>query len=165
MIDALRGFLDAEVSTFEGLPVLRAADIGIDLARTRIDEDPRGEPPEPGEWVGVRSTRYADGLRCWLDGDRVVLLEGLSPNDDDGEPAVAPELGIPDAEFDTILGSVPIERGERVFASRGLAVRLNPANGILLSLAAFAPTTAERYRRALRPVPLAPIVMPLEWLP
>jgi hypothetical protein len=160
--DALRAFLDADVSGFPGLPALRAADLGIDLTHEHVNSDPLGDPAEPGTWVALPSHRFTDGLRCWLEGDRVVLLEGMSPSDDDGQPATAPDLGVPDETFDTNLGAVTIEGGERVFADRGLAIRLNPANGILLGLAAFAPTTVDDYRRRLRPAPAVVRVHPSE---
>ena len=84
-------------------------------------------------------------------------IGGACPSDD--RAAVLPDL----REMTLRRGGVvqPAqgdEAGEELafvarFPGRGLAVRVNPENGILLALVGFAPTTADDYARRLRPVP------------
>lgn len=164
MNHALSAFLtDADVSTWTGLPALGAAELaslfGVDLGSVRIAHDDRGEPPARGVWVAAPTRRFVGGLRLWLDDDdreraRVVLIEGIAPRDGDGAALSAPDLGPAEELLDASLGPLSLEGGERVYARRGLAVRLNPENGVLLGLLGFAPTTADDYRTRLRPTPL-----------
>jgi hypothetical protein len=88
----------------------------------------------------------------WHEGGRVLLLEGRDPIDAEGAPLAAPELGQPEATLDTTLGRLWLENGERVFPGRGLALRVNPANELLLGVIGFAPTTLSEYEQRLRPV-------------
>ena len=81
----------------------------------------------------------------------MLLLEGRDPFDDAGEPLAAPDAGEPEAVLDTVLGRLRLPAGELVYASRGLALRVNPANGVLLGVLGFVPTTADAYRERLRP--------------
>jgi hypothetical protein len=160
---ALSAFLaDADVSTWAGLPALGAAEVAdalrVDLGTVRVRHDDRGDPPSSGAWVAAPTRRFAGGLRLWLDDDReaprVVLIEGVAPRGDDGGALTAPDLGPADELLEAALGPLLLEGGERVYAGRGLAVRLNPENGVLLGLLGFAPTTADAYRTRLRPTPL-----------
>jgi len=75
--------------------------------------------------------------------DGVVAMVGASP--------ITPEPGEPDALLDTVLGRLRLPGGERVYASRGLALRTNPGNGLLLGVLAFSPGTAAEYEARLRP--------------
>ena len=63
-----------------------------------------------------------------------------------GESAPHRTSGQPDATLDGGARSLWLPDGELVYAERGLAVRVNPANGVLLGLLGFAPTTCEDYR-------------------
>ena len=68
-------------------------------------------------------------------------------------------LRVFEALLPAVLGPLVLDDGERVYPERGLAVRANPANGVLLELIGFAPTTAEDYRTRLRPA--LPVETPL----
>jgi len=154
---AIAAFVVADVEGWPGLPSpARLSDLAHLLDVEPADRYPGviGEPPAPGVWLAVESDRYAGGLRVWLDPDdsgQVVLLEGIEPVDAQGTFTEVPDLGEPDAALEVALGPFWVPGGERVHAGRGLAVRVNPDNGLLLGVVGFAPTTAEDYRARLRP--------------
>ena len=148
----LAAFLDrADVSRWTGLPPDVSSVIDPDES-----ESPRrglrGQPPSLARWSAGPQGCFSEGVRCWLDaaGD-VDLIEGLIPLSAGGEWLAAPQLGEPALRLDAMLDTVTLAGGELVYPDRGLAVRLNPANGLLVALAGFAPTTADDYVRRLRP--------------
>lgn len=156
----LRAFLtDADVSGWTGLPGLSAAAatgvFGVDPTGARLRRGELGDPPRHSRWIAAPTRRFAGGVRLWLDPDdmdarRIVLVQALAPQGDDGWLA-APDLGEPGLLLPAVLGPLVLDDGERVYADRGLAVRVNPENGLLLELIGFAPTTPEDYRSRLRP--------------
>ena len=153
---AVAAFAVADPQGWPGLPAgVRLPDLaGV------LDFDPgdrrhgdTGEPATGRTWVAAESTVYAGGLRLWLDGDEVVALEGIHPQNPAGGFRPAPDLGTPEATYEAVLGPLYLPDGELVYAARGLAVRRNPANGLLLGLVGFVPTDVEDYRARIRPVP------------
>lgn len=159
----LRSFAAADVIGWRGLPAgLRLDDLddllGFDPGFRLRGE--RGDPSVTCPWVPVTSDVFDGGLRLWLEGDLVVLVEGVHPLDSSREFTAAPQLGEPEGVLDSFLGPLALDGGEQVYAARGLAVRVNPENGLLLGLVGFRPTTLEDYVARLRPVqsptPLVP---------
>jgi hypothetical protein len=163
--DAVSSFAAAHLKTWRGLPAeVRLADLapllGFDPEDLRRGDaghpnrTRRWVPAEPAEAAGAAgSTTYHGGLRLWLDDetDHVVLVEGLNPVDPDGKPAAAPDLGDPEAIFDAVLGPFHVRDAERVYAARGLALQVNPDNGVLVAVLGFTPTGVDDYRRRLQP--------------
>jgi hypothetical protein len=154
LASALEGFVQADITDWTGLP----RDVTVaDVARTfAVDTDDvglglAGDPPTGRRWLAADSEVYEGGLRFWLLGTQLVLVEGRNPIAPDGTPMEAPGLGTADEELDTVLGRLVLSGGERVYAGRGLAMRFNPSNGVLLGLAGFVPTTTTDYRGRLRP--------------
>jgi hypothetical protein len=148
----------ADLAAFDGLP----ADLTLDQLATVLPVDREvvgrgflGRERRYASWAGAESRGYSGGVRVWHEDGRVLVLEGRDPVD-----AAAPDLGEPDALLDAMLGRVRLAGGERVYARRGLALRVNPENGLLLGALAFAPTDAEAYAERLRPD-----VPPLEFMP
>ena len=155
MTDALSRLLDAaDVSGWTGLPADAAEALGVVGGTPSTFDGLLGDPPAVTSWVPLSTRRFTDGLRAWVREGRVVLIEGVMPVDGDGGLLAIPELGEPDAEFDHVFGPLTIAGGERVYATRGLAVCVNPKSGVLLAVRGYAPTTPEDYRRHLRPVPV-----------
>lgn len=153
---AVQRLLDADLSEWTGLPELTPGDavaaFGVDPAQAPVNRDARGEPARPGGWVALGTRRYARGARLWLNAERqVVLVQGVWPRGDDDEPLAAPDLGPAEALLDAELGGLVLRDGERVHASRGLALRVDPVTGDLLEVLAFAPTSVADYRTRLRP--------------
>lgn len=154
MTRALARFVDAaDVSTWTGLPTDAATALGIDVGEVLVVDGLLGEPPSSTSWTALATHRFTDGLRAWLDDERVILIEGHMPAGDDGELLGIPELGRPDAALDLVFGPLTIASGELVYASRGLAVCVNPRSRVLLAIRGFAPTTLEEYLHRLRAVP------------
>lgn len=161
---ALAAFARADAAAWPGLPVPAllsevTAVWDVDTRRPRAAE--AGDPAQPGTWFAAASDRYAGGLRVWCRDDVVVAVEGIHPLDEQDEFEPAPDLGEPDLRLPTLLGPLLLGDGELVYAGRGLAVRTNPANGLLLGLVGFAPTTPERYVADVRPVQVAPEPWPV----
>jgi hypothetical protein len=152
--DLLRAFEAADLAEWQGLsPALSLGDVAAALLLETEARVPGhlGEERRPAERIAARSSTYAGGLFVWHDGGHVLMLEGRDPFDGGGDPLVAPELGEPDEVLDSVLGRLSLPGGERVYAGRGLAVRVNPENGVLLGVLGFAPTDARTYRARLRP--------------
>ena len=176
MNPALRALLtDADVSEWTGLPELSAQATaeayGLDLSGAHLRRGEFGDPPRHGRWIAAPTRLFAGGVRLWLDRDsldvrtpdpadarRVVLVQALAPQRD-GDWITAPDLGRPELLLPAVLGPLVFDEGERVYAERGLALRVNPANDLLLEILGFGPTSAEDYRTRLRPAP--PVETPL----
>jgi hypothetical protein len=145
---ACRDFLD-----WRGLaPETSLADVA---AVFPIEDDWRGaghlgEEGQEVSWLSAEAEGYPQGIRIWLDQDRVVLIDGESPELSAGLPALLQAIGTPEARLDAYLGMLLIPESEEVYPGRGLTLHINPENGILLRLLAYAPTTLEDYRRRLR---------------
>jgi hypothetical protein len=153
-LDLLRVFAAADAARWPGLPGgITVADAGavVPLEDGAAGGGFLGEDRHPASWVIAGSETYEGGLYVWHDGGRVLLLDGRDPVDGEGQPLVAPELGEPELALDTVLGRLTLDGGERVYAARGLALRVNPANRLLLGVIGFAPVSAAEYRSRLRP--------------
>lgn len=161
---AVAAFAAADAGAWPGLPDgVHLRDLAGLLAFDPHDlrRGDAGEPPAMREWLAAETAVYAGGLRLWLAGDRpadpmdarVVLLEGIHPLDAAGDFLIAPDLGAPDASYDAVLGPLALPGGELVYGGRGLALRVNPDNGLLLGLVGFTPLGADAYRARIRPVP------------
>lgn len=157
---AVRAFVDrADVSGWMGLPDLGPGELGA-TAPWIVSRGELGEPRRPARCVALPGGCFAGGLRCWIDDDgRVLVVEGTRPRTADGIRIDPPDLGEPAERLPATLGSLTLEGGELVYPDRGLAVRVNPENGILLGLLGFAPTTAEDWSGRLRPA--ADVARPL----
>jgi len=155
---AVEAFLAADPEAWPGLPPHVALADLAELMRFDGTDRRRGDAGDPAghrHWVAAETRVYSGGLRLWLDAGNsgVVALEGIHPLDPAGEFRAAPDLGAPDATFAAVLGPLWLPDAELVYAARGLAMRRNPANGLLLGLVGFAPVDVEDYRTRLRPVP------------
>lgn len=161
--DMLRRFAAADVEGWQGLPAgLALADVGVvlPLEGGATGSGFLGEDRRPARSISAASRVYQGGLRVWHNESGVIVLEGRDPFDDTGSPLAAPDFGEPEAALDTVLGRLTLSGGEHVHAARGLALRVNPANGLLLGVLAFAPTTGDDYRARLRPELLPTRLLP-----
>jgi hypothetical protein len=153
--ESLRAFASADVGDWAGLPdglTLKAVAQILEVDVTDVRRGFVGDPAVGCDWVPAEGSIYSQGLQLWLDGPTVVAIEGIHPLDADGASIPAPDLGAPEDRCSTVLGPLHLEHGELIYAASGLAVRRNPANGLLLGLIGFVPTTAADYRSRLRPV-------------
>jgi hypothetical protein len=155
---AVEAFLAADPEAWSGLPSpVTLADLAglVPFDGTDRRRGDAGDPAGHRDWIAAETRVYSGGLRLWLDADHreVVALEGIHPLDPAGEFRAAPDLGAPDATFAAVLGPLWLPDAELVYAARGLAMRRNPTNGLLLGLVGFAPTDVRDYRTRLRPVP------------
>lgn len=150
--DALLRFAARDFEAWAGL----AEDTTVaDVAETfEVDDAPQpatlGAEHRAVGWLTVAADGYPGGIRVWLDGTSVVLLDGPDPELPAGLEAFLHELGDPDVRLDSYLGTLPIEGSEWVYPSRGLTVYLNPENMVILRLAAYVPTTLDEYEARVR---------------
>jgi len=152
MNPVLSAFLErGDIAEWTGLPAVTRGELDLDEA-VEGRWGSLGDPPRPARWCAGPQGCFEGGTRCWLDPSGTVdVLEGVMPASADGEPLTAPGLGEPSLRLDAQLDEVGLRGGELVYPDRGLAVRMNPENGLLLGLVGFVPTTAEDYVRRLRP--------------
>ena len=80
----------------------------------------------------------------------VVMFDGMNPTLDDGWTRLSDSLGQPEATLDWVHGTVGMSGGERVYASRGITVFLNPENDFVIHISVYVPTTVEEYIKRLR---------------
>jgi len=142
---SLAALAAVQLDDWAGLP----SELTLDAARAELAVVPEltgrarlGARLASLAWVAVESNVYEGGLRLYVEGDRVVLVEARDPVTEGDEPFTAPKLGAPD---------LTLEDGELVFAARGLALQVSPGTDVLRAVLAFAPTTAEDYVERLRP--------------
>ncbi len=105
---------------------------------------------ESRRFIGWRGLPAGCALACARDG-ALVMFDGMTPQLDGGWPALAADLGAPEATFDWIFGTVAMPAGELVYAKRGLTIFSNPENGAVAYITAYVPTTVDEYARLLRP--------------
>jgi hypothetical protein len=153
-VPQLRALAAVDLEGWAGLP----ADLTVDATRAELalvtettGRARLGERRSPATWIAAESSVYEGGLRVYSEGDEVLLVEGRAPITPSGEPIAAPDLGEPELELDAAVGPVSVERGEHVYAERGLAVQVSPGTSALLAVLAFAPTSAADYVERLRP--------------
>ena len=81
----------------------------------------------------------------------VVMFDGMNPTLDGGWAALSADLGPPEATLDWVHGTVDMPGGERVYASRGITVFINPENDVVIHVSVYVPTTGDGYIKRLRP--------------
>jgi hypothetical protein len=108
-----------------------------------------GTAREEAELVNLVDPLPGASARAWLRNGRVVLVE-VSWRRRPPLDALA-DLGEPDERGDVDAGLDHLVGGEWLFPGRGLTAVVDPEGGHIRHLLGFAPTTAERYRRMLRP--------------
>lgn len=149
--DARRAIEARRFIGFRGLPTGCTPDAVFGL---RIDESwgrlPLGSSADESGSRLIERAGYGGAL-AYERGGFVVAFDAMTPQLDGGWPALAADLGTPDATFDWVFGTVPMPGGERVYVRRGLTIFLNPENEVVVYLTAYAPTTVEEYARRLRP--------------
>ena len=81
----------------------------------------------------------------------VAMFDAMAPQLDGGWSALSTDLGVPEATFDWIFGTVAMPAGELVSAKRGPTIFLNPENHAVAYIRLYVATTVEEYARRLRP--------------
>lgn len=147
---ALTSFARKELANARGLPPRCSPD---EVAAVL---SPRGSPTEGtlGDRTLVlrhyHASAYKEPVRGWFDGDRLVLIDVEYPEPSEGWQAFVTALGEPTAKLDFAWHIHTLPGAEWVYAERGIAVVVKPDPGLILRLALFSPTSADRYERELR---------------
>lgn len=143
---AIRKFGERDLRGWAGLPedcsfeqitaVFPLANEGVGISRL-------GETKKQFHLTLVNG--YAHPVRAWIDGSRVLLLDTRLPVLATGLDELEKSLGEPDIKLDYDWGTLKLDGGEWVYASRGLALFVVPSNRNLAHLAVFPATSTEEY--------------------
>lgn len=86
-----------------------------------------------------------------LEGERLVLFDGMLPDLGESLPSLLHDFGEPAARLDWYYGTLVMVGGEWVYPGRGLTLFLNTDRDRALHIALFAPATLADYLDHLRP--------------
>ena len=148
---ALRAFVArdlAELATVGGLP----PGLAVDDVAAELGADPAafgrfflGDPAQETFWCPVLGVEGFDNtIKIWFRDNKVVKLDGEWP---ELAPGAAAVLGEPELELDHRLDVTVVERGEKVWPSKGIALRMNRSGSLVVSISMFPPTTGDRLSR------------------
>ena len=150
---ALQRFASRRFADWNGLaPGTRVDDVAaaLDLDRGWHGTGALGSERRPTDWLSAQAEGFPKGVRVWVEGESVRLLDAEGVALSDTTDALLDSLGAPEAELESYLGTLPIAKSERVHPARGLTVYLNPENRLLLRVAAYAPCSLDEYLCGLR---------------
>jgi hypothetical protein len=117
------------------------------------------------EWIGAgnlgssalaasyrfcRVPSYPTPVRVWFADSEVRLIEAEGPLESLSFTDLTRQLGEPEARLDSWYGFAAVEKGEWVYATRGIAVSCGPSGIEVSRLYAFAPMSVQDYVRRLR---------------
>jgi hypothetical protein len=105
-----------------------------------------GDPPREAFWCPATIDGY-DRVKIWFREGVVLKLEGEWP---ELSPGAGEALGPPEMQLDYSLDTMVVPRGEHVWASLGVALKLDPEGNLAAGLTGFSPTTLTAYGEALR---------------
>lgn len=147
----LTQFARKELTALHGLPSCTTQEVARVLAPVGSpDRGHLGEPSRELELQRYRVPAYKEPVRGWFASGKLVLLDVEYPEPAEGWQALTRALGEPDGKLDFAWHIHSLENAEWVYGQRGLAVVVKPDPGLILRVAAFAPTTIDRYRTELR---------------
>lgn len=149
--DARRAIEEIRFVGWRGLPAGCAPEALVGLALDeRWGRRTLGSEELPARMHLLELAGYYRPLVSVREGS-VVLFDGRNPALVDGWPALEADLGAPERTQDFVHGTVPMRAGERIHATRGITIYLNPENQMVVHLAVYVPTTADDYLSRLRP--------------
>jgi len=111
---------------------------------------PLGEDFERAAFAVVDLPGYNRPTVSVRDG-AVVMFDGMNPRLAGGLEPLVSDLGDPEARLDYRHGTLPVERGEWVYPSRGATLFVNTTADTALHVALYGPVTFRQYLRLLRP--------------
>lgn len=106
-----------------------------------------GRPPQETFWCPATVAGFDGPVKIWFRAGRVVKIEGEWP---ELTPDAVTALGPPDAELDYRRDVAIVPGGEKVWATRGLAVKMNRSGRQVIALAVFPPTTVDGFEAGIR---------------
>lgn len=122
-----------------------AEELGADPAR--YGRHFLGHPPRETFWCPASVDGFDGPVKIWFRDDLVVKIEGEWP---DLTPEAVAALGRPDAELDFRRDVAIVPEGEKVWAARGLAIKLNRSGRQVIALSVFPATTVEGFLADVR---------------
>jgi len=145
--DALKRFAQQHFEQWTGLPTnCSLVEVLAQFKRLNNGVGYGTLGTEPAQFLMVVVPNYPEPVRVWYRSEQVVLLDVAYPDFLKGKVAA---LGEPAARLDYYWKRLLIPGGLWVFPSKGLALYVNSANGALIHLTVFSPTTLEQYQQAL----------------
>jgi hypothetical protein len=152
----LRAFLDRDLAELAAIGALPAGlPLGEVAAALGADPDAfgrwfLGDPAREAFWCpAIDIDGFDDTIKIWFRDGIVLKLEGEWPELD---PDRAGVLGAPELRLDHQLDVLVVQGGEQVWPSKGISLKLNDSQSLVVGLSTFPPTTADGYRETLRNV-------------
>jgi hypothetical protein len=117
------------------------------------------------EWIGTgslgsdalaasyrfcRVPSYPAPVRVWFADSEVRLIEAEGPLESLSFAQLTRQLGEPEARLDSWYGFAAVEKGEWVYAARGIAVSCGPSGREVSRLYVFAPISVQDYVQDVR---------------
>ena len=93
---------------------------------------------------------YDHAVRMWSDESRVLMLDVEYPSLSSGIADLLNHLGEPQVKLDYAWSTMRIEKGEWVYADRGLTLFLSSDDSQIFHLAVFPRTTMQGYEENFR---------------
>ena len=151
--DSMRAFAARDLTTLVEGRGLAAGSALVDVA-AELNADPArygrhflGHPPKETFWCPASVDGYGGPVKIWFRDDLVVKIEGEYP---DLTPEAVLRLGQPDAELDYRRDVVTVPGGEKVWAARGMAIKLNRSGRQVIALSIFPTTTVDGFEAGVR---------------
>ena len=153
---ALRAFLARDLAALAAVGGLPSG-LALEDVAAELGADPAafgrfflGDPAQETFWCPVVGVDGFDNtIKIWFRDGVVVKLEGEWP---EMAPDSFATLGPPELELDHRMDVTMVQGGERVWPSKGIALKVNRAGSMAVALATFPPTTAAGYRASLKDV-------------
>jgi len=152
-LDAVRAFAARDLAALAASGGLDP-DTSLDVVAAEWGADPQrcgrhflGHPPAEAFWCPASLAGFDGTVRIWFRGDRVVKIEGQFP---DLAPDDLHVLGPPEAELDYRRDVSVVAGGERLWASRGIAAKLNRSARQVVALSIFSATTVDGFTAGVR---------------
>jgi hypothetical protein len=106
-----------------------------------------GRPPRESFWCPATVDGFDGPVRIWFRDGRVVKIEGEWP---DLTPDDVAALGPPEAELDYRRDVAVVTGGEKLWAARGVAIKLNRSGRQVIALSVFPATTVDGFTAGVR---------------
>ena len=123
----------------------------LPVDRTFTGAAPLGERFELADWVAGLHDDFPDGVRVWLRGGQVVMLDAQRMDLTDPAGEILAGLGDPAARLDAFLGPIAAPGSEWVYPERGLTLFVGGEGAWVDRILGYTPASLEDYVARLRP--------------
>ena len=150
---ALQLFAEKQFVNWRGLPQgCSLADVTtmFSLANKGVGSGHLGRSQRQVEFRMLQVKGYKHPVRAWFDSTKLAMLDAEHPGLEQQLSSVLASLGEPEAKLDFYWDIVEIEKGELVYASRGITFFTDPTDNQVLRLLVFPATSFQDYVEKFR---------------